>query len=233
MKSHYVYRITNKVENKHYYGCRTSKVPPIEDIGVKYFSSSKDKDFIAEQKVSPEKFKYKVISTFKTRKEALNMEIKLHEKFDVAKNDKFYNKAKQTSSGWDTSGFIFSDEMRKKIGDRTRGTSLSEEHKDKIRKSLLGRKHTNEAKRKMSESLKGNIPWNKGVPMSEEVKKKMSERFTGEGNNRYGTKHTKETLEKMRKPKPKVKCPHCGKVGGISSMKRWHFDNCKEKENKC
>lgn len=22
-------------------------------------------------------------------------------------------------------------------------------------------------------------------------------------------------------------CPHCGKVGGGNSMKRWHFDNCK------
>lgn len=22
-------------------------------------------------------------------------------------------------------------------------------------------------------------------------------------------------------------CPHCGKVGGYTNMKRWHFDNCK------
>lgn len=41
-KYHYVYRITNKVENKHYYGSRSSNVPPIEDIGKKYFSSSSD-----------------------------------------------------------------------------------------------------------------------------------------------------------------------------------------------
>ena len=26
-----------------------------------------------------------------------------------------------------------------------------------------------------------------------------------------------------------VECPHCGKTGGISAMKRWHFDNCKLK----
>jgi hypothetical protein len=27
----------------------------------------------------------------------------------------------------------------------------------------------------------------------------------------------------------KVSCPHCNKVGSLSLMKRWHFDQCKEK----
>lgn len=29
--------------------------------------------------------------------------------------------------------------------------------------------------------------------------------------------------------KPVCTCPHCGKSGGIPTMKRWHFDNCKSK----
>lgn len=29
---------------------------------------------------------------------------------------------------------------------------------------------------------------------------------------------------------PKVMCPHCSKVGGRNQMKRYHFDNCKNKE---
>jgi hypothetical protein len=29
---------------------------------------------------------------------------------------------------------------------------------------------------------------------------------------------------------PKVKCPHCNKIGGRNQMKRYHYDNCKEKE---
>lgn len=37
--------------------------------------------------------------------------------------------------------------------------------------------------------------------------------------------------EKMRHPQKKVVCPHCGKMGGISNMKRHHFDNCKEKKD--
>ena len=31
-------------------------------------------------------------------------------------------------------------------------------------------------------------------------------------------------------PKPKITCPHCNKIGGLPQMKRWHFDNCKEKK---
>ena len=38
---HYVYRITNKILNKHYYGKRSSKLSPELDLGKKYFSSSK------------------------------------------------------------------------------------------------------------------------------------------------------------------------------------------------
>ena len=31
-------------------------------------------------------------------------------------------------------------------------------------------------------------------------------------------------------PRPKVECPHCGKIGGGgSNMTRYHFDNCKKK----
>lgn len=31
------------------------------------------------------------------------------------------------------------------------------------------------------------------------------------------------------KPKAVITCPHCGKSGGNSQMKRWHFDNCGSK----
>jgi DNA polymerase-1 len=46
---HYVYRITNVVEGKHYYGKRSSKIGPKLDLGKKYFSSSRDKQFIQDQ----------------------------------------------------------------------------------------------------------------------------------------------------------------------------------------
>ena len=104
---HYVYRITNLVECKHYYGTRSSKVHPTEDLGIEYFSSSLDKNFIKDQKDKPHNYKYKVIRLFDSRKEAIAFEIRLHEKFDVGVNYSFYNRAKQTSVGWDSQGNSF------------------------------------------------------------------------------------------------------------------------------
>lgn len=106
----YVYRITNMKSSKHYYGVRSSKVEPKLDLGIKYFSSSSDKKFIKEQKENKSIFKYKIIKIYKTREEATNLEIKLHDKFDVAKNEMFYNKSKQTSCKFDTSGTKLSKE---------------------------------------------------------------------------------------------------------------------------
>src|SRR5574344_2071036 len=95
-KYHYVYRITNTKEQKHYYGVRSSKVEPKLDLGIKYFSSSTDKEFIQEQKENKSIFKYKIIRKFNSRKEANKFEIDLHWRFDVARNESFYNRAKAT-----------------------------------------------------------------------------------------------------------------------------------------
>ena len=48
---HYVYRITSIVSGTHYYGCRSSKTNPLNDI-ARYKSSSKSKPFQLLQKVS-------------------------------------------------------------------------------------------------------------------------------------------------------------------------------------
>ena len=39
----------------------------------------------------------------------------------------------------------------------------------------LGKKHTEETIEKMKKSHKGQIPWNKGIPQTEETKRKISE----------------------------------------------------------
>lgn len=89
----------------------------------------------------------------------------------------------------------------------------------------------------------------KNGPQSKEHKEKRLSKIRGvnhpfygkpELNPFYGKHHSEETLEKLRKPKAdtsnmkfrsnnstKVSCPHCGKEGQLTNMKRWHFDNCK------
>lgn len=78
----------------------------------------------------------------------------------------------------------------------------------------------------------GNPMW--GKHHSEESKKRLSEMFSGGKNPYYGKKHSEEVLEKMRLAhvtRANIKCPHCSKSGIVSNMKRWHFDNCKAKND--
>lgn len=113
--NHYVYRITHTPSNIHYYGARSTKLNPKEDLGIKYFSSSSDKIFKELQKRTPEHFKYKVIKVFTEREHAIKLEIALHDKFDVGVNSSFFNKVKQTSSGFDCSGIKKTPEHIEKI----------------------------------------------------------------------------------------------------------------------
>ena len=59
---HYVYQIKNKIIGKMYIGSRTSNIEPKDDLGKKYFSSSKDKEFQNEQREKPENFIYEILS---------------------------------------------------------------------------------------------------------------------------------------------------------------------------
>jgi len=103
---HYTYSIQNIITQKRYIGVRTSLIEPYEDLGYKYFSSSTDVEFVNEQKINPINFIYDVIGIFNSRKEAVTHEIELHNFYDVAKNKNFYNKVKQTTTGFDTTGCI-------------------------------------------------------------------------------------------------------------------------------
>jgi hypothetical protein len=190
---HYVYRITNKVLNKHYYGKRSSNIPPYQDLGIKYFSSSYDRSFRTDQKSNPQDYKYKVIRMYESSTEALAMEIKLHNKFDVARNKSFYNMAKQTSTGCDCTGStrVISEAQRALLSEIHKGKTISEEQRKKI-----------------SESLKGRPSPNKGNKYSEEAKKLISERNKGANNPNYGVKASPEKLKKMSEAASGIKNPN-------------------------
>lgn len=62
-------------------------------------------------------------------------------------------------------------------------------------------------------------------PQTEATKQKIREKMTGR-------KHSLETLDLIRKNSttPPMVCPHCGKVGAGSSMRRYHMDNCRYRD---
>jgi len=91
----------------------------------------------------------------------------------------------------------------------------SEEHRKKISAAHMGMKK----------------PWarggvgNKGKPKSEEHRKKISEGHSGMKKPwLIGNKNAEG------KRNINIECPHCRTIGR-GNMKRYHFDNCKRKEN--
>ena len=106
MKHHYIYRITNILLRMYYYGVRSTNLNPKDDLGTKYFSSSSNKEFIKDQKENPQNYRYKIIRIFDNRKDAISLEIKLHNKFNVKLHESFYNRANQTVVGFDMTGRI-------------------------------------------------------------------------------------------------------------------------------
>jgi hypothetical protein len=139
---YYVYRISNLVENKHYYGKRSSKIEPKLDLGIKYFSSSTDKEFISSQIANPENYEYTVVAYCDTAKEALDLEIYLHEYYNVGVSPRFYNKAKQTATSFSTDGIHLTEERKKRLSEVNTGKKLSEEVKRKVGLAGIGRKQT-------------------------------------------------------------------------------------------
>lgn len=156
---HYVYIISNVVEQKQYIGCRSSNVPPEDDIGKRYFSSSRDKEFMTDQRENHQNYVYEVVDVFVDRKSAIELEIVLHETYDVGRNPRFYNNAKQTSVGFSNAGRVgykHTDETKAKIKESQRNRMQSEEVRAKIREKSTGKVHTEETKAKISKN-NGNI----------------------------------------------------------------------------
>ncbi len=101
---YYVYQITNIVSGKFYIGKRTAKIEPHLDLGIKYFSTSSDKDFMLDQKQHPEKFKYDVLSIWNTALEMNAEEIRLHELYNMCKRNPLSYNIKKAGVKFDVSG---------------------------------------------------------------------------------------------------------------------------------
>jgi len=94
---HYTYLIQHKNSAMRYIGVRSSECIPTEDTS--YWGSSKH--LPADVHITHVKI---ILKEFPSRKEAVTHEIELHTLNNVAINGIFYNKAKQTSTGFDTTG---------------------------------------------------------------------------------------------------------------------------------
>ena len=102
-KHHYVYR-SYEEGGRDYIGRRTCDCLPEED--TEYFGSFTDKTFSPTEKI--------ILFVCETPEEITEIEIELHDFFDVAVNPQFANKAKAVSIGFDRTGVPQTGETKKK-----------------------------------------------------------------------------------------------------------------------
>ena len=109
-------------------------------------------------------------------------------------------------------------------GEGVTGKIVTQQTRDKIRKKLKGKSigaRSCETKAKISKKLLGT----KRGPMSDEQKKVLSKIKLGKSQCTESNIQRSKALAGVAQPK--IYCTHCGKLGGISAMKRYHLDNCK------
>jgi hypothetical protein len=90
--------------------------------------------------------------------------------------------------------------------------------------------------KRMDERHKNTLKGEKRTLAQKLASKEHSEKWHtfGKSPTPRGGKLSEEHKHSLRKPKSKFtkpyhKCPHCGLEGHSNGMKRWHFDNCKQK----
>ena len=160
---HYTYQITNLINNKIYYGVRSSKCTP--EMDIKYWGSGIVIK-LAIKKYGIEKFIKEIDKTFETRDEA-----NLYEAVIV-------------NEEWVES----KDNYNLKTGGQ--GGRITEEIKRKISKANKGKKRSKEFCKKMSEIMKGCIGDKNGMygkTHNKKTRQKISQNSKGKqaGKNHY------------------------------------------------
>jgi hypothetical protein len=117
-----------------------------------------------------------------------------------------------------------SPETRRKMATAKRNESEATRLKrSEAARRRVRRETSTETKQKISAA-------NTGKKRTDEAKEKMARAKLGTKRSINAIATT--TAKLSGRPQESTACPHCGKTGGISAMKRWHYDNCKiNKEN--
>lgn len=91
---YYVYKITQKDTGMFYIGKRVSKLPPNEDLGIKYFSSTYNKVLKHSIKTFPDKYEFKVLKECDSDNESAILEANLLKEVNAEDNPMCFNQAR-------------------------------------------------------------------------------------------------------------------------------------------
>lgn len=141
------------------------------------------------------------------------------EKYYIEKFDTYKNGLNSTLGGEGTSGWKHTKETKEKIKEKRRKQVLTEEHKQKLR----GKKHTEEWKENHIKRMTGRI-------VSQETRKKLSEKLKGRKGKEITTEQRKKQSEKL-KGIPKKK-EHAEKIKNSKQNIRWWTNGTQNKMSK-
>jgi len=121
---------------------------------------------------------------------------------------------------------------RLKGADRTEAQKLSDKTKDSSHlhsAEVIAKSAATRTGRKRPEHAEAMVGRRAMMKNSEQISVPMDEidKYIADGWE-LGSKQKGQPKGKQIK----LTCPHCGKVGGLSNMKRYHIDNCKLKQDK-
>lgn len=203
-KKYYVYKVTNKINNKIYIGktndikARWKKHIYIAKVGVK--SNSRDYQYLHRSinKYGIENFVIEMIEELLTEEEAFEREVFWIKELR-SKNRK--NGMNLTNGGEGLSGWIPSEEFRLKMSKivKSQNRKLSKEAKEKLKSIHTGKVVSKETKEKISAAARKRFD---DPVLGKELRKKMSKSLkginAGKNHPQYGKKLSKEAKQHLR-----------------------------------
>jgi group I intron endonuclease len=152
-------------------------ITPLADRIAKHFCTRYGYFPNALRKYGKDNFSFEVLVNA-TSKEMLNSgEIFFIDRY----NTKWPNGYNLTDGGNGGNGYIPSDETREKMRKAKLGRKIifSKEHRENLSKALMGKKPSEQHRENLRKSHLGQVAWNKGLFLSEETKRKLSESHLG------------------------------------------------------
>ena len=227
MTTPYTYLIGWPEHNRYYYGVRFAKGCHPSELWVKYFTSSKTvEDFVRMYGAPTLK---EVRKVFISADKARLWENKVLKRIGVVQKQEWLNKTDNLS----IAPQVGADNPATRVEVKSKISNGIKQWYQTNTNPRLGTTTPQTVKEKQSKAKLGELnPFYNKVHTDKNIKF-FSERQKGSGNSFYGKAHSEETKQKIStihkgKIKPTTQCPHCEKVGGINTMPRWHFNNCKE-----
>jgi len=173
-KKYYVYKITNTVNNKIYIGkCYSLNTRwNAHKTCSKKLHDKKRSQYLHNSiaKYGQDKFTIEEIAMFENEKDCLDSEMFYIAYYNSMDRNIGYN---LTHGGDGVSGYIYSDEQKRKMSEHRKGKYLGRDN------SFFGKKHTDETKKIMSD-------------------KALERDYSKEKNPFYGKKHSSQTIDKIK-----------------------------------